>query len=118
MQKPRIGASRIANKEKCMAQCSLNLEPDMLIYLYLNHLIVVIGYPPTIAMTLSGPDVEPPDLDTPIVEARKLERGFRRISARIASTLLYLQGHEDNDVPTFWLLISAQSRASSRKNSL
>ena len=38
-----------------------------------------------------------------IVEARKLEHCFRRISARIPYTLPY--GHEDNDVPTFWLLL-------------
>ena len=37
------------------------------------------------------------------VEARKLEHSFRRISARIAYTLP--KGHEDNDVPTFWLLL-------------
>ena len=34
---------------------------------------------------------------------RKLEHGFRRISARIPYTLP--EGHEDNDVPTFWLLL-------------
>ena len=34
---------------------------------------------------------------------RKLEHGFRRISARIPYTLP--QGHEANDVPTFWLLL-------------
>ena len=33
----------------------------------------------------------------------KLEHGFRRISARIPNTLP--EGHEDNDVPTFWLLL-------------
>ena len=38
-----------------------------------------------------------------IVDPRKLEHGFRRISARIPYTLP--QGHEDNDVPTFWLLL-------------
>ena len=37
------------------------------------------------------------------VEARNLEHGFRRISARIPYTLP--SGHEDNDVPTFWLLL-------------
>ena len=37
------------------------------------------------------------------VEARKLEHGFRRISARIPYTLP--KGHEENDVPTFWLLL-------------
>ena len=37
-----------------------------------------------------------------IVEARKLEHGFGRIRARIPYTLP--EGHEDNDVPTFWLL--------------
>ena len=37
------------------------------------------------------------------VEARKLEHGFRRISARIPY-ILPLR-HEDNDVPTFWLLL-------------
>ena len=36
-----------------------------------------------------------------VVNTRKLERGFRRISARIPYTLPY--GHEDKDVPTFWL---------------
>ena len=40
---------------------------------------------------------------TYIVDPRKLEHGFRRISARIPYTLP--QGHEDNDVPTFWLLL-------------
>ena len=38
-----------------------------------------------------------------IVEARKLEHGFRRIRARIPFHLP--SGHEDNDVPTFWLLL-------------
>ena len=38
-----------------------------------------------------------------VVEARKLEHGFRRISARIPYSLP--SGHEDNDVPTFWLLL-------------
>ena len=37
------------------------------------------------------------------VEARKLEHGFRRISAGIPYTLP--DRHEDNDVPTFWLLL-------------
>ena len=44
-----------------------------------------------------------PQTQHPTVEARKLEHGFRRISARIPYTLP--QGHEDNDVPTFWLLL-------------
>ena len=34
---------------------------------------------------------------------RKLEHGFRMISARIPYTLP--QGHEDNNVPTFFLLL-------------
>ena len=39
-----------------------------------------------------------------IVEARKLEHGFRRIRAGIP---LYftLRGIRENDVPTFWLLL-------------
>ena len=38
-----------------------------------------------------------------IVNPRKLEHEFRMISARIPSTLP--PGNEDNDVPTFWLLL-------------
>ena len=38
-----------------------------------------------------------------IVNPKNLEPGFRMIRAGIAYTLLY--GHEDNDVPTFWLLL-------------
>ena len=38
-----------------------------------------------------------------IVEARKLEHGFRRISAR-TPYILPLR-HGDNDVPTLWLLL-------------
>ena len=38
-----------------------------------------------------------------IVEARELEHGFRRNNARILYTLP--QGHEDSDVPTFWILL-------------
>ena len=37
------------------------------------------------------------------MEARKLEHDCTRISARIPYSLL--SGHEDNDVPTFWLLL-------------
>ena len=43
-----------------------------------------------------------------MVEARKLEHDFRSISARIPYTLP--RGHEDNDVPTFWLLLYLLSR--------
>ena len=35
--------------------------------------------------------------------SRKLEHGFRMISARFPYTLL--EGHEDQNVPTFWLLL-------------
>ena len=35
---------------------------------------------------------------------KKLERGFRMISAGIPKTLPY--GQEENDVPTFWLLLN------------
>ena len=38
-----------------------------------------------------------------IVNPRKLEHGFRMISAGIPYTLP--QGQEENDVPTFWLLL-------------
>ena len=38
-----------------------------------------------------------------MVNPRKLEHRFRRISARIPYTLH--EGHEANDVPTFWLLL-------------
>ena len=38
-----------------------------------------------------------------IVNPRKLEHGFRMIIAGIPSTLPL--GQEDNDVPTFWLLL-------------
>ena len=34
---------------------------------------------------------------------RKLEHGFRMISAGAPSALP--SGHEDNDVPTFWLVL-------------
>ena len=36
------------------------------------------------------------------VSPRKLEHGFRRISARLGSLILYLKGM---NVPTFWLLL-------------
>ena len=39
----------------------------------------------------------------PIVNPRKLEHGFRRIRAGIPYTLP--SGQEENDVPTFWLLL-------------
>ena len=39
-----------------------------------------------------------------IVNPRKLERGFRMIRARIPSSLPL--GHEDNDAPTFCVLLS------------
>ena len=38
-----------------------------------------------------------------IVNPRKLEHGFRRIRAGIPYTLP--SGQEENDVPTFWLLL-------------
>ena len=36
---------------------------------------------------------------------RKLEHGFRMINVGIRYTLP--SGHDDNDVPTFWLLLSS-----------
>ena len=38
-----------------------------------------------------------------VANPRKLEHGFRRISARIPFILP--EGHEDTHVPTFWLLL-------------
>ena len=37
------------------------------------------------------------------MKPRKLEHGFRRFGARIPYSLP--EGHEDIDVPTFWLLL-------------
>ena len=52
----------------------------------------------------SEPQSAPPlDPKPHTVNPRKLEHGFRRIGARIPYTLP--SGHEDIDVPTFWLLL-------------
>ena len=61
--------------------------------------VLGLGFP----FGFSGPRACKVCLGGSTVDPRKLEHGLRRISARIPYTLPYW--HEDNDVPTFWLLL-------------
>ena len=60
-----------------------------------------VGSALELQLTFVKPLVDLPQSST--VNPRKLEHGFRMISSGIPSKSP--EGHEDNDVPTFWLLL-------------